>query len=63
MMGFGGIGILLIIAAVFFIWKLFPYQNVNSAVKNESALDILKKRFANGDISKEEFEQKKKTLI
>lgn len=62
MMGFGGLGLLIIIAAVFFIIKYFPKQNNNSNEK-ETVLDILKKRFANGEISKEEFEEKKKILI
>ncbi len=44
---------------------LIKYLHERSAVKmeSESALEILKKRYAKGEINKEEFEEKKKALI
>ena len=41
----------------FIIFSLFSKDK-----ENQSAIDILKKRFAKGDITKEEFESMKKTL-
>lgn len=35
----------------------------NQTIQTESAIDILKKRYARGEISKEEFEEKKKNLL
>jgi len=46
------------IAWIFFIPADIPYQKT----KKENPLDILKKRFAEGFISKEEFEESKKIL-
>ena len=35
----------------------------NSSISSESALEILKKRYARGEINKDEYEEKKKNLI
>jgi putative membrane protein len=41
-------------------WLIGMTRTVKS---EESALDILKKRYARGEIDKEEFEQKKKDIL
>jgi len=46
------------LAWIFFIPTDIPYQKN----KQENPLDILKQRFAKGEISKEEFEESKKIL-
>ncbi|WP_445718094.1 SHOCT domain-containing protein [Flavobacterium sp.] len=43
---------------IFFIPVDIPYQKA----KKDSPLDILKKRFAKGEISKEEYEESKKII-
>lgn len=45
------------------IWIFFvPYDIPYQKNKNEDPLQILKKRFAKGEISREEFEESKKIL-
>lgn len=52
----------IIIGAIYLGVKLLTGQQSPTS-KEDSALEILKKRYAKGEISKEEFEEKKKGLI
>ena len=69
--GMGGFGIILniiiwvavIIGIVFLVrWIAGFAKQKDQATKEDSALEILKKRYASGEINKEEFEQKKKDI-
>lgn len=54
--------ILTVVIIGFFIYK-GSSKNKNSAFsQNNSAMETLKKRYANGEISKEEFEEKKSEI-
>ncbi|VAX21531.1 hypothetical protein MNBD_NITROSPINAE03-1637 [hydrothermal vent metagenome] len=47
------------------LWAVQKTGNTNNAASappQETAMDILKKRFARGEIDKDEYEEKKKTL-
>ena len=57
------IGIIIIAA---FIWMVVKAMNNNTDSTNlpgKSALDILKERYAKGEISKGEFEERRKVLL
>lgn len=66
--GFGGGSMwffgILIIVAIFFLFKAMSADNngSNNNASTESPLDVLKKRYALGEIDEEEFERRKKTL-
>ena len=62
--GIGIFGLVFSILAIIGIVLLIRYLLETSGAKKEqeSALDILKKRYAKGGINKEEFEEKKKDL-
>lgn len=52
------VGLIMII-----VWAFGRSKGPEEKTKEESALDILKKRYARGEINKEEFEEKKRDLI
>ncbi len=63
-MWYGWIFWVAIIALIVFLIIRFTNQkqNTRNISTGESSLDLLKKRYAKGDISKEEFERMKKDL-
>ncbi|CAG0943131.1 hypothetical protein BROC_02142 [Candidatus Brocadiaceae bacterium] len=62
--GTGIIGLIFWVLVIIGLVLLIKYLWESGGAKREqdSALEILKKRYARGDISKEEFEEKKKDL-
>ena len=54
--------ILIIIGLVLLIKYLWEHGG-GAKAEHESALEILRKRYARGEINKEEFEEKKKDLL
>ena len=64
--GFGGgfMWIIWILVLFLIVWVIRSALSSKSSTDNshKSALDILKERYARGDISHDEFEQKKKVI-
>ena len=56
-------GILVLVALVLLIKYLWDRTYGGAKRREESALEILQKKYARGEISKQEFEEKKKDLI
>jgi putative membrane protein len=63
---FGGIFMVIfwiaIIIGIFWLFRVFGLSHCSSTSNSESLPDILKRRYASGEISKEEYETKKKEL-
>jgi len=67
MMGYGIYGgifmwILLVAVAVALIYYIFARNKNNPDFSKEDSMEILKKRYARGEISKEEFDRIKKEI-
>lgn len=52
------------VAAVVLFFKLMPsgWNQNNNPYPEDTALDILRKRYANGEISREEYEERREVL-
>jgi putative membrane protein len=54
---------LIIIAAVVLFFKMMPSRwGYNNDPSNESALELLRRRYAYGDIIREEYEERRQVL-
>ena len=63
-MGYGWIvGIILLVIIVVLVIVVVSQKKSNRRIKDSSPMDIIKARFARGEISKEEFEEKRKSLL
>lgn len=53
---------ILVVIGIVYLVRLIA-RNAKEGERHETALDILKKRYARGEINKEEFEEKKKAML
>ena len=54
--------ILLVVGILFIISNMSQKNSNQSNIENDSPLEILKKRYARGEIEEEEFEQRRRKL-
>jgi len=56
------LGLLIFAGVIYFVIKLITKERFNSGISSSEALEILRQRFALGEISEEEYDHKKKIL-
>lgn len=61
-MGWGLWFIPLLFIALITVLVVFLYKDNNPSTQNETPMEILKKRYAKGEITKEQFEEMKKKI-
>ncbi len=61
--GFMWVFCIAVLVVLFFLIKWIVQQKPGDQKPEESILDVLKKRYAKGEIDKEEFEQKKRDIL
>ncbi len=52
----------LVIAAIVIVIRAFAGRNVLAPPQQDTALEVLRRRYASGEITKEQFEEMKRTL-
>lgn len=57
------IGLIIVIAVVWMVVKSMNRNTGSTQSSGKTALDILKERYASGEIDKEEYEKRKKDLM
>ena len=64
---FGGLGMILfwiaLVAVVIIVLKMFSGKSENKESNSGTPMDVLKRRYASGEIGRDEFEQKKRDLV
>jgi putative membrane protein len=56
------LGLIILVISIWFIVRTLNQNDTRNQTNNKSALDILKERYARGEITKDEFEEIKKHL-
>ncbi len=56
-------GLVILVVIIWLVVKAVNQDGSTNQSKNKSALDILKERYVSGEISKEEYEEKRNNIL